>query len=755
SNAWWWDVLKHGRGSKYARYFDIDWERGHGKVLLPVLGARLPDVLASDQVALAREGDDWLITYYDQPFPIAPNSLRSDFDIRANLSRSDWLALLDAQHYRLAYWRVGAHEINYRRFFDVNELVALRMEDPEVFAAANESLFRFVELGTVTGVRVDHPDGLRDPRDYFERLQRKFREVRGESDAFYIVGEKILSGSELLPRDWPIAGTSGYDFLIQLNSLFIARRNEHVMTDLHREFTGCTDAFDEIAYHSKKRVLALSFVSEVDGLAKCLSDLAEISSAGRDLTTRDLCAAIVETIACFDVYRTYVTEDSRTLSPQDADVLRLSAESAKQRAPQLVPAIDFLHSMLNLSAELPSERQRAARDFILKFQQLSGPVAAKGIEDTAFYNYHRLLSLNEVGGDPNEFGISIEEFHQRNLRRLEHWPHSLLASATHDTKRGEDTRARINVLSEIPEEWRAAVFHWRELNTQHKTEVSGAPAPDANDEYLFYQTLIGAWDKRAAPQDMRSRIAQFMTKATKEAKRHTSWTDPNDAYESATQTFVERVLEESNRVFLDSFADFQRKTTVFGAFNALSQTLLKLTSPGVPDIYQGCELWDYSLVDPDNRRPVNFALRRELLARVEPSQAAQEFCPDTHGALKLLVIHRTLQFRNAHRALFDAGEYIPLKCSSEHVCAFSRRLGDEVCIVVVPRLLCTWMKGQERPPLGDVWRDLEVPLNDGGEYFQADQWRNCFTNEMIRAENGALALRQVFATFPVALLAPI
>lgn len=742
SNAWWWDVLKHGRESQYARYFDIDWERGGDKLVLPVLGSHLPEVIRAGELKLVDDGGELLIAYYDNRFPIAPRSRSS----RGNetFTEHDWLKLLDAQHYRLASWRVGPSEINYRRFFDVTGLVAMRMEDEEVFAATHEKLFEMVERGAVTGLRIDHPDGLRDPREYFERLHRVAADSLANSHQLFIVGEKILSGSEPLPTDWPIAGTSGYDFLVKLNSLFVARENERSMTDIYREFTGNSESFDDIAYRSKKRVLNLSFIGDVDALAGRLDSFARC-----EFTRTELREAIVEFIACFDVYRTYVTEKTDGLSPQDRDVLARALSTAKQRAPQLTKAIEFLHSVLSLKAELPPSQPRNAREFVLRFQQLSGPAAAKGIEDTAFYNFHRLVSLNEVGGDPGEFGTGVEAFHEGSHLRAKHWPHSLLATATHDTKRGEDTRARINVLSEIPNEWRAAALRWRDMNGRLKTNASSMEMPDANDEYLLYQTLVGTWTASGSTEEYRDRIAEYMLKAIKEAKQRTSWTEPNDHYEKATVDFVQRVLAPANAEFLGDFVEFQRKISFFGVFNSLSQTLLKLTSPGVPDIYQGCELWDLSLVDPDNRRPVDFALRRELLEHVRDEESLRESWPESHGALKLFLIERVLKFRNAHRELFDAGDYLPLETGSDHLCAFARKHGEKTCITIATRLICTLVRGREMPPIGrKVWPSERINT----DHIAATKWRNVITGEEFMAD-GAISIAEALKSFPVALLA--
>jgi (1->4)-alpha-D-glucan 1-alpha-D-glucosylmutase len=755
ANAWWWDVLKHGRASSFARYFDIDWERGHGRVLLPVLGKRLPEVIRAGELKLVppdQARGEWRLAYFDNLFPLAPGTAPETW---GELSPETWLALLDAQHYRLAYWRVGPHEINYRRFFDVTGLVALRMEDETIFEATHDKLFALLSDGKVTGLRVDHPDGLRDPRGYFERLQNAAQRLaRNRSKELYIVAEKILCREEELPREWRVAGTTGYDFLVQVNSLFVARDNVAAMTDVYRAFTGIHQPFPQLAYESRKRVLELSFAAEVDALAEKLHVIAETTLAGRDVTAREWRAAVIELIANFDVYRTYVTAEATACSAQDAAVLRHAVDRAIQRNPSLAPAIEFLHSVLSLEAAVPAAEQPAAREFVLRFQQLSGPAAAKGIEDTAFYNDFRLVSLNEVGGEPEQFGISIEQFHENMERRAATWPHSLLATATHDTKRGEDTRARINVLSEMPEEWREHVFRWRDLNSAHKTLVSGTPAPDGNDEYLFYQTIVGACPPEllrdapasAALESFRERVAAYMLKAIKEAKRHTSWTEPNEAYEQATQRFVERVLSAENSSFFGSFVPLARRVALVGAIHSLSQTLIKLTAPGVPDFYQGSELEDFSLVDPDNRRPVDFNHGRECLRSLSTSPIP-EIRSDNLGPAKLWLIHRVLQFRREHRDLVDFGTYRPLALSHEHIVAFLRQHQGGACLVLAPRLFQSVLKGPLAwPPKNIGWGDdiLSLPAS------AATEWRNVLTDEVVRSSESSIA--DLLSRFPVALL---
>jgi (1->4)-alpha-D-glucan 1-alpha-D-glucosylmutase len=682
TNQWWVDVLKHGPGSKYAQFFDIDWDpptRGlRNKVLLPVLEDHYWQVLKSGKLRVAEENGEFAIAYHDHKFPIAPES-------KASLKHLH--QLLDEQHYRLAYWRIGPHEINYRRFFDVTELVSLRMQRPEVFEATHKLLFQLIDEGLVTGLRIDHPDGLWNPKEYFERLQKR--------GPIYVAAEKILTADEPLPSDWAVDGTTGYDFLNRLNGIFVDQRNESAMTRIYQEVTGCTDDFQSIAYASKKKVLAASFQSEINALAHRLKKLPR----GRDFTLQDLRAAITETAAAFPIYRTYTTE---------------SDDPDPQYVPAAIdnPALEFVRDVLLL--KIPE------REWVMKFQQLTGPVMAKGLEDTAFYNYNRLLSLNEVGGSPEKFGVSIEEFHRYNIEKQKRWPHSLLATATHDTKRGEDLRARLNVLSEMPHEWREVVSRW----------MQSTSAPTPNDQYLLFQTLVGAWND---PEDgFVDRVCAFMTKAMHEAKAHTNWTDPNTEYERATLDFVKRLLAAENPWWKD-FEAFHSRVAFFGRYNSLSQLLLKMTSPGVPDFYQGTELWDFTLVDPDNRRPVDYRVRRELLARLKESSPEES---------KLFVIWRTLNFRDANLELFEQGAYVPIETTSKHLCAFAREWRGRRVIVATPRLIYGLCGGKLVAPLGPVWGDAALQT-------EIKNFENVFTGERVTTNRVA----DILKTFPITLLA--
>lgn len=701
--------------------------------------------------------------------------------------------LLADQAYRLAYWRVAAEEINYRRFFDVNELIAIRTEDPSVFAATHQLVLRLLAEGKITGLRIDHVDGLYNPAGYLHRLQHaaglalRSREDKEPLSPFeggdgsegngissilscYIVVEKILAAGEPLPEYWPVHGTTGYDFLAVLNGIFVDQDNERRFDEIYARFTRTRVDFPDLVYDSKKLIMQVSLSSEINVLAHQLNRLSERDRRSRDFTLNSLTHALRETVACFPVYRTYV--DGGGVAERDRSVIETAVARAKRKNPATdVSVFNFVRDVLLLRfPDGASAEDRAAQHaFVLKLQQYTGPVMAKGVEDTAFYIHNRLVSLNEVGDRPGQFGTSLVTFHEHNRQRLWRWPHALLATSTHDTKRSEDVRARINVLSEIPQEWRVTLGRWGKLNKKKKLLVDGQPAPDRNEEYLLYQTLLGAWPLTAMNADeyveFKRRIQDYIRKATKEAKANTSWINPNQAYDDAVQEFVGTVLDES--LFLKDFQALQDKIAQYGMYNALSQTLLKLTVPGVPDIYQGSELWDFSLVDPDNRRPVDYNRRRHMLsdlqeqiraARPHRVSLARELLENREdGRIKLYVIHQTLVYRQEHPDLFRSGEYLSLDAlgpRQRHVCAFARQHGLQEIFIVVPRFLTRLIPDPHMLPLSSqVWEDswLLLPSTRAGYHY-----RNLFTGESIAAINRdgkmMLALGEVFANFPVALL---
>ncbi|HEU0055121.1 MAG TPA: malto-oligosyltrehalose synthase, partial [Longimicrobium sp.] len=678
-------------------------------------------------------------------------------------------SLLDAQSYRLASWRVAAEEINYRRFFDVNDLAGVRVEIPRVFQDTHRLILRLVREGKVTGLRIDHPDGLFHPRDYLRDLQAETVGVDAR-ERFYLLVEKILAGDEELPDDWPVAGTVGYEFLNRVNGLFVDGANEEAMDLVYRRFAAFRPRFPDLVYEKKRLILRFALVSELTVLTNLLSTLSEKNRSSRDFTWGSLRDALREVVACFPVYRTYIDALTGEVSERDRGYVDEAVETAAWRNPSTSRSLfDFVRGVLLLDwpAGLDeADRQEHAR-FVMKFQQLTGPVMAKGVEDTAFYVFNRLVSLNEVGGEPDRFGVPVDDFHAFNLVRAERWPHALSASSTHDTKRSEDVRARINVLSELPGEWAARIERWAELNAPHRgREYGGAPVPDRNDEYLLYQTLLGAWPLGEMDDEARSeftaRIRAYMEKATREAKVHTSWINPNEKYDAGLAAFVEAILDPSRSAeFLADFAEFQAVVSRMGMVNALAQTLVKLTAPGVPDVYQGQEVWDFSLVDPDNRRPVDYDRRERMLAELERRLAEDDpraLCGELvetweDGRVKLYLTLAALRLRATLEDAFTGGEYLPLAAEGERaaqVVAFARRGAGATAVTVVPRLVATLTRENGFAlPAAEAWKGtmVEVP---------AGRYRDVLTGEELRThdrgDRAELPLDQVFAHFPVALL---
>jgi (1->4)-alpha-D-glucan 1-alpha-D-glucosylmutase len=672
--------------------------------------------------------------------------------------------LLDDQAYRLAYWRVAAEEINYRRFFDINELAAIRVELPEVFAETHRLVFRLVAEGVVTGLRVDHPDGLYAPAEYFRRLQEGCARAQGRAagDEFYVVAEKILAPGEHLPEGWATAGTTGYEFLNLVNGIFVDRSQARAIEQIYARTIKVRPPFGEVVDACKRLIMETSMASEIAMLGHRLNRLSEKHRSSRDFTLGSLTTALREIIAAFPVYRTYVGDDAPdSIGARDREYIARAVGTAKRRTPAMAESVyDWIQDVLTLRFPdwaTPADRLERL-DFVRRFQQITGPVTAKGYEDTLLYRFNRLVSLNEVGSDPSRFGTSLAEFHAANVDRQRRSPHALSATATHDTKRGEDVRARINVLSEIPCEWRARLAAWHRLNRKHHTVVDGAPVPGANTEYFVYQTLVGAWPISV------DRLRDYLLKAVREAKVHTSWTNPNVRYDEALVKFARAILDpDVSAAFLEDFVLFHARVAHFGTLNSLGQTLVKLTAPGVPDLYQGSELWDLSLVDPDNRRPVDWAERRRLLDEVLAAvAAASDRAAVAHdlvkhradGRAKLFVIYTGLAVRRAHRALFEAGAYRPLEARgvwAEHVCAFARTGGEGAAVTVIPRLLAR--RGVDALPLGpEYWADTWLPL----PRELAGRYTNALTGERVEAapagEAAALRLADVLSAFPVALL---
>lgn len=829
-NPWWVDFLRWGASSPFAGFFDLAWQPAKpslaGKVILPILGRPYAEALEKGEIALSLTPGGFGTAYYRWWFPLNPPShgrvlayglerlevpnppagklaelsrafshtpsreefagackelwelYRQDRAVKGFLDGLLALAngqggsapdaaflheILERQHYRLAFWRLAAKEAGYRRFFDVADLVALRMEEPEVFSATHALVLALVREGVVTGLRIDHIDGLRDPLGYLARLQEHL--AAGGKGGVYVVVEKVLGGDEELPPAWPVHGTTGYEFLNLLNGLFVDGEGLAALDELYRQVSGREKTLEEETYKAKKKVMKHIFGGEVFALALLLDEAAAGDPGGRDVAFCELEEAIIELTACLPVYRTYLRGEE--VGGCDRSYIALAVEKALAQRPELQRALMLLQKVLLL--EVPD--RRAALEFALRWQQFTGPVMAKGFEDTALYTFNRLLSLNEVGAGQELREVTPEEFHRRNGERLASRPHGILATSTHDTKRSEDVRARLNVLAEIPRLFCAHLEFWREVNRAKKPHVGGRAVPGGNMEFFLYQTLLGAWPLASEEEeDFRGRLKGYLIKAAREAKEETSWLSPDPAYEEALLEFAEAILAPGeDNLFLKDFLTLQRKVAFYGAINSLSQVLLKIASPGVPDFYQGCEMWDFSLVDPDNRRPVDFARRASCLRELEekegacgPAALAAELLDSwTDGRIKLYLTSRALRFRRAHRDLFAGGAYIPLEAVGpfcRHVCAFARHQGKRWALAAAPRLAARLAMRRASPcaelpltaPLDEgVWGDTALTLPDGAPRA----WRNVFTGEEVQAEGGeALPLAAIFRSFPVALL---
>ena len=707
--------------------------------------------------------------------------------------------LLEAQPYRLAYWRAASHEINYRRFFDINTLAGLRVEIPEVFETTHLLLATLLRENKITGVRLDHPDGLFDPARYFARLQELAAEVwkceptadGDNSRCLYVVAEKILSGSEELPAHWAVHGTTGYNYLNDLNGVFVNSANAKRMRRVYARLTGRDERFDDVLYACKRLIMSTAMASELSVLAHMLDRVGESNRKSRDFTLDSMRDVITEVVACFPVYRTYVDENGWT--PEDRAVVERAITRARRRNPAMEGTLfDFFREVVLPRDVEPeprpddrrggyppatTEESRDRLQFAMKLQQYTGPVQAKGLEDTAFYRYNLLLSLNEVGGDPSTFGRSVEHFHETNARRLSRWPCEMLATTTHDTKLGEDVRARLNILSEIPDEWGREVSKWMRLNKAHRTLVDGEPAPDRNDEYRLYQAVVGVWPAACstppahASSELVDRLQAYMLKAVRESKVYTSWITPDETYEAALRQFVDRVFRGTAAgKFLRTMFPFVRRIAELGVVNSLAQTTLKVGSPGVADFYQGTDLWELSLVDPDSRRPVDFSKRREFLDDVletldaEPAERAHRMTaylgswPD--GRIKLAVSAAGLRLRREHPDLFLNGRYIPLQAQSVvngSLVAFARVLEDQAAIFVTPRLCAALPRNGTVVPLGpNCWKTSRVLLP---AELASRTYRHLLTGAELRptvtGSEAWLFAGQIFETMPVGMLVAV
>ena len=684
--------------------------------------------------------------------------------------------LLEAQAFRLAYWRVASDDINYRRFFDVNDLAALRVENEAVFEATHRLVLQLIGSGTLDGLRIDHSDGLYDPLGYFRRLSRRIEQATaagGVTRAVYLVAEKITASFERLPSEWPLHGETGYHFANVVNRLLVDPGSKGRMDRTYRAFIGEPRQWPDVAYDCQHRVLRKSLASELNTAANLLARIAHDDRRTRDFTLNSLWQALAEVIACFPVYRTYVTD---AVAESDRRYIDWAIAAARRRRSSTEqPVFDFVRGALLLELPAQNESARARmRRFAMKFQQITAPITAKGIEDTALYRFNRLVSLNEVGGEPDLYGSRISAFHTDAQYRARHWPHEMLTTSTHDTKRSEDVRARISVLSEAPALWRQAVNRWRRMNRTRRREVGGAPAPSPDDEYLLYQTLIGTWPLEepddAGLESYRQRIEAYMLKAAREAKVRTSWAAADTEYEEALMQFIRAALERrEGNLFLADFCALNRRIVRFGLLNGLSQTLLKLTAPGMPDVYQGNELWEFSLVDPDNRRPVDYGVRRRLLAELAGDPAgdgrlARELAANVADPRCKLFLHaKILELRRGDPELFERGEYLPLEVTGRkapHLCAFARRLESRVAVVLAPRLYLKLMglgsaaeDGPQGVPLGEqVWADTAVQLPVGHDVPVRGVLDGARLSRVNGGGSAVIRASEALRSFPVALL---
>ena len=669
--------------------------------------------------------------------------------------RDDLGKLLSEQVFRLCHWKVANEEINYRRFFDINELICLRQEKRDVFDTTHRLIKTLVDDGVVNGVRIDHVDGLADPAEYLRRLRSHLGDI-------FILVEKILQPEESLPALWPIQGSTGYDFTFRVNSLFCVAQNGQKFDSIYRAFSGQTADFDQMVYGCKRLVLNNQLGGDLNNLVKRIKQIAGQAAGRGDISFQRLLQSLTEILVRFPVYRTYI--DHKGSSEADRECIQAAVESAMRGMPQTESELTLIKNLLlgKIGRQPGKDNPGTAEDIekiIIKFQQLTAPLTAKGFEDTALYVYNRLVSLNEVGGDPQRFGCSANDFHAFISHRAESWPHSMNSTATHDSKRGEDVRARINVLSELPAEWENHLRNWHTLNRKNKMKVDGEEVPDPNEEYMLYQTLLGAYPSEGPPDtSFVGRISQYLVKAVREAKIHSSWTKVNSEYEAALVSFAQKILHPVEGVpFLKTFLPFFKKVAFYGIWNTLSQTLLKITAPGVPDFYQGTELFDFHLVDPDNRRPVDFKKRKGFLAEIlndflsDPIRLIGELLANRNdGRIKLFLIAKALQARNKQAALFQQGFYVPLAVTGRfkaHVIAFARAHKRHCSVIVVPRFLTGVVK-ENQHPLGDrVWQDTEIIFGEKA----GSHWKNIFTTETISATS-SLKTGTILQHFPCALL---
>jgi len=815
------DVLEKGPRSRFFSFFDIVWDHPDpqlaGKVMIPVLARPYRRALAAGKIKLVLDRGGFAISYYDKRLPLRlscyPALLGRRLDdpaARAGLSRGDMAQLeklgvldvlarlpysdkrdrlieqardllwnlyrsgrtvktyidgvldfynaakppggpaaldelLGAQYFRLALWKKASEQVNYRRFFYLNEYIGLCASKREVFDFIHQMTFRSAARGDFTGLRVDHIDGLYDPGLYLDRLRRKLGDV-------YIVVEKILQPQERLQQRWPVQGTTGYEFAFFAGQLFCRGANENAFDRVYQHFTGMRCDPDRMLHEKRKYIITTYMAGEVGYLAHLFCQL-----NGR-FACDDVADALTEIIAAFGVYRTYVSDIRPGGSCRRYIARAVATASAANSV--LKETIEAVGRHLLCDRKLLQGQNGASRllRFVMKFQQLTGPAAAKGFEDTFLYCYNRLLSLNEVGGDPRSFGVPVEEFHRFNQRRFQLRPHCLNTTATHDTKRGEDVRARLNVLSEMPARWRAALGRWKRINRPKKTVLDGSEAPHPNDEYYIYQTILGSlpFDRREY-DSFKKRIKEHFIKALREAKERTSWIQPNENYEKACSRFVDELLIfDDDDEFWADFIAFQKQIAAYGVYSSLSQLLIKMTAPGVPDFYQGSELWDLSLVDPDNRREVDYELRARYLAEMKcGNSSGAAFCAgllehSRDGRIKMFLIHKVLAARAGRKSLFDNGRYIPLTAAGtrkEHIICYGRQSGTDAAIIVAARFAAAMLEPARPPVGGAVWQDTNIAI---GRRLRR-RWLNAVTGEETPGSDN-LPVGRILSTLPVALL---
>lgn len=805
-NPWWNSILEKGEQSPFSYFFDIEWHPPKrifdNKVFLPLLdqpfGKSLEDQILNVKYqegkftlflrdrALPTDPKTWNLIleplcHEMEKLPQEEESVAELKEIIRNLNRPqiyeriahlfirkpalyemllkqleifngikghplsfDLLEhFLDSQHYRLCYWRVANDEINYRRFFDILEYASIRIENEATFKSVHQLIFKLIKKGWINGLRIDHLDGLWDPKQYLENL---YREAEGKS--FYLIAEKILLGEERLRETWSLQGTVGYDFLNQLNGLFIYQPHEKKILDIYQRFTGIYKNIESIKYASKKLILKSSLAGELHLLTIRLNRIAEKHRYFQDFPFESLKKALREIIAWFPVYRTYIQSTIPAIDDEDYKIISHAVEMAQKANPNIDSSIfSFIENVLffNYPDGVDVAYKTACRDFVMHFQQATGPVMAKGLEDTAFYRYFPLCSLNEVGADLGLFGITKENFHNKNISRFAQWPHTLLTTSTHDTKRSEDVRARINLLSEIPDEWNLKLQHWSQINAKYKTKIEGNSAPDFNEEYHFYQNLIGTCPLNGIDENYIKRIQKYMDKAIKEGKINSNWLYPNKGHDDAAQSFVQHVLQDQD--FLESFVPFSKKISQLGMLNSLSQVVLKMTSPGIPDIYQGNEMWQFRFVDPDNRYPIDFKVQQERLKNLKSFEESLKTPEDGH--IKLLVTQKLLQLRQKLEKVFNQGIYLVLKIeglNEEHLIGYARIFQNQAVLIFSARFFTFFMKNfhEARP---DFWSNTAIRLPPE---LQNLTFRNIFSQEIFPSDH--LTPQKLFSQVPFSVL---